>query len=235
MLNLTKSKNIIISFMIALILVPCAFIFTACGMNITKVASYQELVNALNGNMENIQLTSDIDVEEGLQVTRKVTLDLNGKKLYNSKDLWDNSQGVKIWSIISVKEGGDLTIKGEGTISAKENDCYALDVMGGKLTIENGEFIGNISAVYSYKGDVIINGGTYSILQKSTEFGDKLLINLYDQSRKDGIATLKVYGGTFKSFNPAEPMEEGYELLAEGYESKLVEGSETDYVVTKKA
>ena len=234
MFNFIKSKNFFITLMIVLVLVPCAFLFTACGLNTIKVSSYKELVDALKGDKGIIQLTKDIDVEKGLQVSRKVTLDLNGKKLFNTKDLWD-TETENVWSIISVKEGGDLTITGDGTIEAKENDCYDVTCDGGKLVVENGNFIGNITTIYSYVGDVEIKGGTYSLLQKSEKFGNKLMINLYDENRDNKTCTMKVYGGTYKGFNPGEPMENGYVLLAEGYESKLVEGSETDYVVTKKA
>ena len=234
MFNFTKSKNFFILLMIILVLVPCAFLFTACGLNTVKVSSYQELVDALKGDMGIVQLTKDIDVEKGLQVSRKVTLDLNGKKLFNSKDLWDTEK-ENVWSIISVKEGGALTITGDGTIEAKENDCYDVTCDGGKLVIENGTFIGNITTIYAYVGNVEIKGGTFSLLQKSDDHGNKLMINLYDANRKNGTSNMKVYGGTYKGYNPGEPIEEGYVLLAEGYESKLVEGSKTDYVVTKKA
>ena len=131
------------------------------------------------------------------------------------------------------KSGGDLTITGNGRIVAKKDDCYGVDARdGGKLVIENTEIIGNVTAVYSYEGDVEIRSGTFSIEQLSENFGHKLLINLYDQNRDAGKTTLKVYGGTYVGFDPANPMENGYKLLPEGYTSTLVDEATNTYKVT---
>ena len=49
--------------------------------------------------------------------------------------------------------GGSLTIKGAGTLQAKENDCFAVDVQdGGTVVIEDGTYVGNVHAVYVYEG-----------------------------------------------------------------------------------
>lgn len=227
-------KNNLIGFALAVvIMLPCLFLFSACGENDTiQVSNYSELVEAMKGDKGVIQLTADIDAEDQIFANRKVTLDLNGKTIHNSKDIWDKTKNS--WSLVGSGKGGDLTVRGDGKIVAKENDCYAIDVRdGGKLVIENGEFVGNISAVYSYEGKVEIKGGTYSIQQKSTEFGNKLMINLFDANRDNGTATLKVFGGRYKGFDPANPMEKGYQLLEDGYISTLVEGTTDEYLVTK--
>lgn len=235
MKNLTKIK--ILAFSLALMLImPCAFIFAGCGESVARVSTFDELVEAIEGNYDIVQLQDDIDVSQQIAISKKISLDLNGKKLYNTKDLWSTQENNKVWSLISVKEGGDLTIYGNGKMIAKENDCYALDVVGGgNLTVENGEFVGNISTVYCFEGNANIKGGKFSILQTSDEFGSRLTMNLYDANRRAGTANMKIYGGTYVNFNPADPMEEGYKLLGEGYVSNLVEGSKTDYVVTLAA
>ena len=93
-----------------------------------------------------VKMVADADLTGQISVKGKGTLDLNGKKLYNTKDIW-NDGAAKTWSLVSV-QGGSLTITGNGTLAAKENDEYAADVRdGGKLVIENGTFTGNISAV----------------------------------------------------------------------------------------
>ena len=227
-------KNHFITFALALILViPCLFLFSACGENdVIQVSNYDELVDAMKGDKSVIQLTADIDVKDQVFANRKVTLDLNGKTISNSNDIWN--EGKNIWSLVGAGKGGELTVTGGGKLAAKANDCYAIDVRdGGKLVIENGEFVGNITAVYSYEGNVEIKGGTYSIQQQSNKFGNKLMINLYDANRDNTTANLKVYGGRYNGFDPANPMENGYKLLAEGYTSSLVEGTTTDYLVTK--
>lgn len=113
------------------------------------------------------------------------------------------------WSLFSVR-GGTLTIK-NGTVKAKDNDCYACDVQyGGTLIIEDGTFVGNISAVYVHEGKAEIKGGTFSIVQTETE-GDpyRFLLNCYDSNRQAGKASIVVTGGTFENFNPADNAAEG--------------------------
>ena len=101
--------------------------------------SYYDLQSALNAGGEVI-LLKDVDVADTLIVKETVTLDMNGKKLFNTKDIWNESRGN--WSLISVRgTSGNLTVTGDGIFEAKENDCYAIDLMdGAKCTIENGTF-----------------------------------------------------------------------------------------------
>ena len=92
----------------------------------TSVDSYDSLVEAINSasDGDTITLNGDIDVQRTLVVTKKLTLDLAGHKLYNTKDLWDApTEKDNNWSLISVRENGDLTITGNGTLDAKKDDC----------------------------------------------------------------------------------------------------------------
>ena len=79
------------------------------------------------------------------------------------------------------------------------------------LTIENGEFVGNIHAVYVLEGTANIKGGIYSIIQKTSTQGleDEFVLNLYDDNRKTGTAHMYVTGGTFYGFNPSDCKAEG--------------------------
>ena len=198
---------------------------------VMEASDYSSLVNALTGTAGTVRLTQDIVVEDQLDVTRKVTLDMNGKMLSNTAEIWDTAE--KKWSIIAVMLGGDLTIKGNGKIDAKENDCYALDVRdeGTHLLIENGEFIGNVSAVYAHTGNVEIAGGTFSIKQRSGYSDFRYLLNLLDDNGKAGKATISVTGGSFKGFDPADNLAEDPKVsfVAEGYE---VSHDETDDIYT---
>ena len=198
---------------------------------VMEASDYSSLVNALTGTAGTVRLTQNINVENQLDVTRKVTLDMNGKTLSNTEDIWNTAKNK--WSIIAVMQDGDLTITGNGKIDAKENDCYALDVRdeGTHLLIENGEFIGNISAVYAHTGNVEIAGGTFSIKQRS-EYNDcRYLLNLQDDNGEAGIATISVTGGSFKEFNPADNLAEDPKVsfVAEGYK---VSRDETDDIYT---
>ena len=97
-----------------------------------------------------------------------------------------------------------MTITGNGTIAAKENDCYTINVVNGDLTIENGTFVGNISVVQVQKGSLTINGGAFSLLQKMTDGKgeNRYLINCIDNAYADGSATVAISGGTFVGFDP---------------------------------
>ena len=130
-----------------------------------------------------------------------VTLDLNGKTIANTENIWDDTDGVDKWSLISVKGNYVVTIKGNGKVHAKENDCYAVDVRdGAKVIIENGEFVGNISAIYTISGgSAEIKGGKYNIQQVHEKKQYGYLLNNYDKNTNK----IKVTGGSFYKFNPA--------------------------------
>lgn len=146
---------------------------------------------------------------------------MNGKTLSNTTDLWN--QTTNAWSLVSVRENGDLTITGNGTFQTKENDCYAVDIQDAtaKCTIENGTFFGNVHAIYVFAGSLFVNGGTYSIQQKYTNANqaDEFVLNCYDANRRNGSATISVSGGSFVNFNPANCQAEGIatNFCADGY------------------
>ncbi len=179
------------------------------------------------------KLTEDVVLGETVVVEpgKEVVLDLNGKTVSNTADLWNES--IASWSLLSVR-GGSLTIKGAGTLQAKENDCFAVDVQdGGTVVIEDGTYVGNVHAVYVYDGTAEIKGGKYSIQQLSSNpdpYG--YVLNCYDKNRKDGIAKIIVTGGEFEKFNPADCAAEGAHtnFLADGYKSTQIGDS---YFVTK--
>lgn len=183
-------------------------------------------------------LAADLDLGETVSVAagKEVTLDLNGKTIKNSTDLWDSpTKEANNWSLFSVK-GGSLTIKGAGTLQAKENDCYAVDVQdGGQVTIEDGTYVGNIHAVYVYEGAAEIKGGHYSVQQTypDAEKAYGFVLNCYDANRKNGTAKIMVSGGEFVKFNPADCAAEGAHtnFLAEGYMS--VEAEEGVWTVVR--
>ena len=152
-------------------------------------------------------LSDDIILEKPVEVAKgkELVLDLNGKTISNSAKICSGNN----WSAISV-QGGTLIVK-NGTIKAKENDCYVFDVRnGGKLIIESGVYIGNISAIYCYEGEVIVKGGEFSIQQKSDSYGDyRFLCNCQDKNYQNGTAKISISGGTFVGFNPANNLAEG--------------------------
>ena len=183
--------------------------------------TYATLKAAFEGakDGDTITLTDNIKVEDTLVVTKTLTLDLAEHTLFNEKDIWSDDN----WSLISVRGNGNLTITGNGTLKAKKDDCYPVDVQDedAQLTIENGTFIGNIHAVYVETGAAYIKGGTYSVQQKYSESSkaDEFVLNLYDANRRNGTAKLSVSGGIFVAFNPANCQAEaqGTNFCAAGY------------------
>lgn len=172
-------------------------------------ATLQDAIDAANSG-DTVELVKDVDLTKTVVVNKTITLDMGGKKLHNTNGIWNDAN--RDWSLISVRSG-DLTITGNGTLDALEDDCYAVDVRdNGKLTIENGKFVGNISAVYNRGGEVTIKDGDFSIKQlnsNNVQDGYGLLINCYDESYKNGEATITITGGTFQNFDPMNNQAEG--------------------------
>lgn len=201
----------------------------AASINGKNYLTLQEAV-AVGGE---VKLLKDVDISETVIVTKAVKLDLNGKTISNTNDLWEKRAAD--WSLLSVRAGGDLTITGNGTLKAKENDCYAVDVQDeAKLTIENGTFVGNVHAVYVYQGELTVKGGAYSIQQKypDTAKADEFVLNCYDKHRTEGTAKITVTGGTFVKFNPANCAAEGAgtNFVAAGYAAKKLEDDKYEVV-----
>ena len=190
-------------------------------------ATLQDAIDAANSG-DTVELVKDVVTDKVIVVDEKITLDMNRKTLSNTKDLWANDGN---WSLISVREGGDLTITGNGTFAAKENDCYAVDVQdGAKLVIKDGTFVGNIHAVYVFEGTATIDDGTYSVQQKySAEKPDEFVLNCYDANRANGTAKIIVNGGTFVNFDPMNNQAEGVgtSFVAAGVGVDYVDGKFT--------
>lgn len=184
-----------------------------------------------------VALANDLVLDRTLSVPagKEVVIDLNGKTISNTADLWDvPDKYANNWSLLSVK-GGTLTIKGAGTLQAKENDCYAVDVQdGGTVVIEDGTYVGNIHAVYVQKGTVEIRGGKYSIQQTYPDAAKAygFVLNCFDGNRKNGTAKILVSGGEFVKFNPADCVAEGEgtNFVIAGYKS-VVSGTDVWKVV----
>lgn len=213
------------------------------GPDYDKNATYYPVLDAagmkdalVNGG--NIKVDADVDPSEALVATKDTTIDMNGKTIANTNEVWDTNSNS--WSLISARENADLTITGNGTFAAKENDCYAVDVQdGATVTIENGTFIGNIHAVYVLKGTAYIKGGFYSVQQKYPDAAkaDEFVLNCLDENYKDNkSANIIVTGGTFVNFNPADCKAEGdgTDFVPDGY-SVISEkhGEDTWYTVVK--
>ncbi len=208
----------------------------ACVLNENTKQKYIYLQDAIDNasDGDTIRLLGDVVLENTVVVDKKLTLDLEGRTMSNISDLWNESTGD--WSLVSVRENGNLTITGNGTLQAKENDCFTVDVQDANatVTIESGTLVGNVHAVYVEKGSAYINGGIYSVQQKySTSKPDEFVLNCYDPNyqgedlpdgkggirKYTGPASIVVTGGKFENFNPADCYAEGAHtnFVDEGY------------------
>ena len=174
-----------------------------------------------------VTLSDNVDFDRTIAVQpgKTMSVNLNGKTVKNTTDLWENPSVPNSWSLFSVR-GTDskLTLSGDGDVIAKANDCYAIDVQGGgHLVIEDGHFNGNIHAVYVLEGVAEIKGGTFEVQQKypDAEKADEFVLNCYDANRENGTAKIIVTGGTFIGFNPGDCKAEGNgtNFVASGYAS----------------
>lgn len=144
---------------------------------------------------------------------------------------------------------GNLTIKG-GVAGFWNGDEYkegispAIFLYDGKVTINNGHFIGGIDsktgnagpAVYIYSNsqnnnaELVINGGVFESATDDATF----LINMDDNNL--GAASIQIKGGTFVGFNPADNTADGAgtNYVADGYVStKTTYNGKDAWVVTK--
>lgn len=202
-------------------------------IDIENITTAADLRTAL-ANGHSAKLAADITIDETISVPagKDVILDLNGHEINNTEDLWNETTGD--WSLVSVR-GGSLTIKGDGILKAKENDCFAVDVQdGGHVIIEDGEYISNVHAVYVWVGTAEIRGGKYSVQQKFQDpaKADEFVLNCYDAHYRNGTAKIIVTGGEFVKFNPADCWAEGAHtnFLAPGYKTTKIG---ENYFVTK--
>lgn len=165
----------------------------------SKIKAYSTLADAVAAAQDGqtVRLLADVEQNTQLAIDKSITLDLNGKTIKNTEDIWGDTANA----ILSITSGAKVTITGNGTIDAKENDCYTINVVKGDLTIENGTFYGNVSVVQVEEGTLSVKGGTFDLHQK-WEGSSKYLFNCIDKAYVDGSANVAISGGTFVGFDP---------------------------------
>ena len=172
-----------------------------------------------------IILHDDVDLVTAIEIYSSVEINLNGKKLSVSQDIYGNG-------VFHVVEGGNLTINGDGIVDGVGQNDWNIVIFadGGDVTI-NGGIYTNIGAqdfehndadhfdvIYAKKGSkVVINGGTF---KGQTP---KWILNTHNTD----IGTFEVRGGTFINFNPSQADTEPSGLknwVVEGYKVKEDKG-----------
>ena len=171
---------------------------------------YISLAAAVTGASagDTVKMLANEELDAQVVIDKSLTLDLNGKTIYNDAaddDIWGGSS----WSLISVQGNGVAvtvtdTSETAGTLQAKVNDTYAMDIRdGATLTIEKGNFIGNVHAIYVCEGTLNVNGGFFKVQQVySAAQPYDFTLNCLDANYTNDTAKITVNGGTFYMFDP---------------------------------
>ena len=172
-----------------------------------------------------VVLTENVTLTEPLKVASDMKLNLNGHTIKGGKEDSPAMTGTDI-AAITVDNGANLVISGEGTIEGTE---YGVYVKNGIVSIKGGDIKAGTSAVQVYNGTANIEGGNFSATKTNT-----YVINCIDANWKNGTAKINITGGTFKDFNPGaneaegagtDFVPEGYSSLPDGDWFKVVEGN----------
>lgn len=154
-----------------------------------------------------IKLLKSIETSSYYEVKgdNPVTIDLNGF----------NITGSGISGLFYVYASGDLTITGEGAVTAVEDNGAAMAVWvrspQAKVTLAGGTYKQQINntedthfdLIYVERGTAEITGGKYEA------YTPEWTLNCKDEYYKSGEAKITVTGGMFKSFDPANNKAEG--------------------------
>ena len=205
----------------------------AAEINGVKYDTLQAAINAAqatNGGAT-ITLLKNINTSSYYEVKGEnpVTIDLAGY----------NITGSGISGLFYVTAKGDLTIKGEGTVTAVEDNGAAMAVWVrspiAKVTLEGGTYTQQITntndphfdLIYVERGNVYVKGGTYEGATSDWT------LNCKDENYLSKEANIEVTGGTFKGFDPANNTAEGKgtSFVAAGYVS--TKGADGNFVVTE--
>ena len=205
----------------------------AAEINGVKYDTLQAAINAAqatNGGAT-ITLLKNINTSSYYEVKGEnpVTIDLAGY----------NITGSGISGLFYVTAKGDLTIKGEGTVTAVEDNGAAMAVWVrspiAKVTLEGGTYTQQITntndphfdLIYVERGNVYVKGGTYNGATPNWT------LNCKDETYQSKEANIEVTGGTFKGFDPANNTAEGKgtSFVAAGYIPKA--NGDGSYTVVK--
>lgn len=212
---------------------------------VKKFADYDDIIIDSDMELSNPLYTGGFDSSCTPSISDKV-LTVDGKLfIQNNKTLVNNDELNHF----------NLYIKGKGTLSnLSPNGKYVVGqwventktvILGGNFESlaekeVEGESIPYTEIIYAYKGLVEIFGGTFRVIsdkktKKELERVAKFMLNCYDDAYADGTSKIKVYGGEFWDFNPAESHSENptANFVAEGYKSvsKLVSENGVEHTV----
>ena len=156
---------------------------------------YASLAQAIE-KVENggtVKLLANVDLTDGVEVDKKLTLDLNGYTISGSTNEWTRDPLVDY--LVAVKRGGDLTI--EDSSAAKTGAITTETIMCGVKMTVSGETDSTTPAKLTVNGGTI-QGYQYGISGQGTRHNTEITIN----------------GGTIRSFAPAKDNAQNIDSIA---------------------
>lgn len=208
---------------------PVITISSVAKIGTTGYETLEEAIKVANEE-DTVTLIQNVELSTAVEVSKKVTIDLNGYNLTMPED----TAGDGVFHVVA---NGDLTINGEGIVDGTGNNDWNIVIFaeGGKVTINGGTYTNanikdseddHFDVIYAKAGgSVEINGGRFE--GKTPAW----LLNLHDGTRNESEIVVK--GGTFVGFNPADNKAEGEgtNFVAEGYKVTV----ENDIYTVSKA
>ena len=226
------------------------------GNNYDKDATFYPVIDAAGlknalANGGNITIDRDVAVAPVIAdktqktlvaqttITKDTLINLAGKKISVQHD--ETTDFGKATPLLMAVTDGVLTIDGDGEINceAGSQQVYGINVNGGKVIVNSGNYYGALTAIQVQKGSLEINGGFFDMAptcKAAVPQYAKYVVNCIDPAYKNGTATISIKGGTFVNFDPsANPEGEGTSYVAEGYSvvSETQENGDIWYTVVK--
>lgn len=192
-------------------------------IEVVEVADEQTLIESLNeGGVT--KLTTDIIIDNALNIKTDTTINLNGKTIDTDKHL----KNVNNDAIIKAQRGTthikDGVIDGYSKVQNWDpNTDYNVGVYvvgNAKVILENCVVKGGYEAVYVESGTVEILSGEFFSQRDASRQNKLYTLNCLDRYYNNGKAKIIVKGGKFyNNFNPADCESEGphTNFVAEGY------------------
>lgn len=209
-----------IKFLLALSLALMAiFAVLAAGLSESGDASDTTDLQALIKDGATVVLEKDYDIEDSIRIPTGVTviLDLNGHTITSTSGVLDETKDPKDLGMIEVR-GGTLIIRdSQWTFSAsastgiiaKDKDSYGINIRSGICQVESGSVTGSCEAIQVITGTLEITGGQFQIKKDENIYEYKYIINCIDAKYTSEEAVVKIAGGYFYKFDPANNLAEG--------------------------
>ena len=206
----------------------------ANGYRYTFATFAEALETAVAG--ETIVLLQDATVADGIIVEKNVNFDLNGHTLkYTGNDVLFRVYGAEFTINGTAANSAIVTNPTQHAGESAGNGYVAFVKDNGVVNFNGGSYDAQATctiAQASANGTVNVYAGEFKVdMTKYTVDGHaQYLLNCSDAAYKAGTAVIKVYGGSFYKFNPANNVAEtaGTNFVVDG---KTVEQNDDWYIV----